>query len=328
VFRLRGILPGLAAVSAAVGLAACGGAASSNTTVARVGDRPISRATLSHWMKVVSGGRTISDPAGASDSALRREAFGLVVSAYWLLEEAEARHLGITPSETHAQIAQIEGTSFPGGAPELREFLEASGESLADLELRAKAQVAAAKLRQASLDAVAPVTSPEVAAYYARHKHEFLIPERRVAKFRNWKTKPAAERAKREVEAGMDLTSPKQRKVGELSTSARVPPGDEYEAAIDSATPYHVSGPYKLRADWWLYQVIKVTPPRQQSLAEVRGAIAKKLLDERTSAAVASLERELTSTWTARTDCKAGYVVQKCKQYSGPRKAEEPLTVQ
>jgi hypothetical protein len=116
--------------------------------------------------------------------------------------------------------------------------------------------------------------------------------------------------------------------VGELSTSARVPAGDEYEAAIDSARPYHVSGPYKIHADWWLYQVIKVTPPRQQSLAEVRGAIAKKLLDERTSAAVASLERELTSTWTARTDCQAGYVVQKCKQYAGPRKAEEPLTVQ
>jgi len=97
-----------------------------------------------------------------------------------------------------------------------------------------------------------------------------------------------------------------------------VPPQNEYEAAIDSAKPHIVAGPFKIGNDYWLYEVVKVIPARQKTLAEVSTAIAHKLVSERRHDAEAAFVKQWASRWSAQTDCSSGYVVLGCKQRPGP----------
>jgi foldase protein PrsA len=327
VWGSRQIAAAAASALAALSIGACGGGSNPKEVVVRVGDQAITRATLAHWVGVLRGGPTAPDATSAQTQAMRREALKLLIASQWLIGEAAKHGLSISTPEIHRQIDRIENAGFPGGNAELAEFLKSTGQSVADVELRARAQVAAAKLRQQAIAGVPSVTAAQIATFYAQHKRQFLIPERREARFRNKKKKAEAEKLKREVEAGKSLTSPAQRKVGELFTTARVPPGDVYEKAIDSAKPHVVAGPFKLHADYWLYEVVRVIPARQQSLATVSGKVRGKLLAERRRDAVQALVAGLKATWTAKTDCKSGYVVQKCRQYSAHETAEDPLTV-
>jgi hypothetical protein len=295
---------------------------------ARVGDVPIAANTVSHWMRVLNGGGKQTEPAKTGGANLRVEALELLIARQWLIGEAERRGISPSPAEVRAKLGVLERIEFPGGKPEQEESLKASGETLADLKQEVRAELAARKIRQSVLAAVPPVKQAEVAAYYEAHRRSFRIPEGRKARFRNWKHFSEAAQVKREVEHGKSLTSPQQKKVHELFVVARVPPVNPYEAAIDKSKPGVVSGPYYIHNDYWLYFVVKVIPARQRTLGEVAGSIRRKLTSGRRHVALADLKARWAAHWTALTDCSSGYVVQRCRQYGGPRTEEDPLSVQ
>lgn len=303
----------------AISLGACS-SRGADDPVARVGDHPITRATVDHWASVLKGSLTLSGPSGRQHLAL-----SLLISYQWLIAEAARRSIPISEREVRQQIDRILARTFPGGIPELREYLKPTGETVADLKLQARAQLALARLRATALAGVPAVSKNQVAAYYTHHRQSFVIPERREARFRNWKTRASALKVKREVEAGKSLTSPQQRKVGELFTGARVPPTNEYERAIDSGKLHKVAGPFSIGNDYWLYEVAKIIPARAQALARVAHSIARQLTNQRRREAVAAFVKTWTADWSARTDCRAGYVVQGCRQDRGDSSGKEGL---
>jgi hypothetical protein len=303
----------------------CGTSRHERKTVARVEGYGITTADVAHWTKVLRGGN-VSGLSSASEQRLRRQALRLLLSYYWLVGEASKRGVSITGFSLRKQIAHIENLEFPGGEQEIREFQVATGESPSDIELQAKAELASRALRRMAV-ATAMVTAAEVNAYYAQHKSEFLLPEQRIARFANPKSKVVAERIKRNVEAGKrSLTASAAQKVGEIFTSARVPPANEYERAIDSAKPHVVAGPFKLHADYWLYEVVKIIPARQQSLAEVEGGIRSKLTAVRRRHALEAFANSIRARWTPATKCEPGYVIPKCAEHARSG-MEDPLTV-
>jgi foldase protein PrsA len=314
-----------AALAAVISLTGCGNGSPAGQVLVRVGDTPITRATLDHWMTVMKGGP--GDPAGGGNKALRRQALQFLISAQWLIGEASSQGLSIAQREVRQQVEREEQTSFPGGSAELREFLKSTGQSVADVELQARTELAQAKLREMLERSAGQPMRAQIAAYYARNKGSFRVAERREARFTNRKTKAAAEKFKREIEAGKSLTSPAQRRVGELFTSAGAPPDqrNDYERAIFAATPHRVAGPFHIHADYFLYEVAKVIPATTRTLRQVEGQIRKQLLDKQRRQTLAAFVKAWRSRWTSRTDCAPGYVVQKCRQYRGPLAAEDAL---
>ena len=272
----------------------------------------------------MKGGSAVSDPAGTQGQALQLRALEFLIHSQWLIGEAARRGIVTSQSEVHQQIDR-ETAGFGGGAAGLREFLKSTGESVRDIEWQARAELVQATLRRMATVTSVEVTRAQVAAYYARHRRRFVIPERREARFSNRKTRAAAEKLKREVESGKSLTSAAQRKVGELFTSARVPPGNAYERAIDSGKPHVVAGPFEIEADYFLYEVVRIIPARQQALPQVEDSIRRHLMAERRRRALASFVKTWTAGWIARTDCRVGYVVQGCKQYAGPESVDDLL---
>jgi hypothetical protein len=300
----------------AASLGACAGSSDPNQAVVRVGDQPITKSTLAHWTSVLKGAAW-ANPAPIKERALTRQALLLLIAFRWLIGEAARRGISISEFQSRQQIDVMLKRTFPGSIPELRQFLKPTGETAEDLKLQARAQLAKAKLRATAITGLPAPIKAQIAAYYAQHKTSFVVPEHREARFANTKSRAATLKLKREVQAGKSLTSPAQRKVGELFTGATVPPQNEYEAAIDSAKPHTVAGPFKIGNDYWLYEVVEVTPARQKTLAEVSTAVAHKLISERRHKAEAAFVKEWTAHWSAQTDCSSAYVVQGCKQRPG-----------
>ena len=309
---------------AGLALAGCGGGGGGSVAV-HVGQAALSRQAVDRLVRVLSGGRTV-DPSSTSAGALRKQAVEQWISEQWLIGEAARRRIAITPAEVSEHLNQKQSVEFPGGAAEEREFLHATGRTMAQQERQAMSELASQKLRRQILADVPVVTPGEVADYYTRHKESYLIPEKRVAYFNNTKDMATALRLKHEVEAGKrSLVSPSQREVHELFASARVPPGNAYEKAIDSSKPHTVAGPYPIGNDFWLYEVVKITPPRQRTLGEVSDAIRRQLLRKREDAALARFANLWVAEWLAKTDCSPGYVVPRCEQYRGSRAGVKPL---
>jgi parvulin-like peptidyl-prolyl isomerase len=316
---MRAVVPigALAALCLSLIGVGCGGSDSSQPA-AHVGGQAISKVSVTHWASVLNGSPSASAPAHGRQLQLEHEALSLLITYQWLIGEATRHVVPISSVELRQRIDQILGRSFPGGSAELREFLKPTGERLADVELQARAEISLAALRRIALARASAPSAAELAAYYAQHKQSFVLPGHREAHFTNRKTEAAALQVKREVlDKKRALTSAKQRKVGEILTGAQVPPGNEYERAIDAATPHRVSGPYKIGNDYWLYEVEKIIRPRRQSFAEVRSAIARTLTEQRRRQALTVFAEQWSSYWRARTDCIAGFQVQGCRGYRG-----------
>jgi hypothetical protein len=306
-------------------LAACGGAGS-NDSVAVVGGARIAKATLDQWAAVLRGGRAAPALSAAQREQLNERALAYLISAEWLIGEAEDRSALPSAVEVHQRLDERDQSSFPGGEAELREFLRISGQTVADMELEVRVQLIASRLRQLAIAAAPAVTKAQVAAYYNAHPHAFIVAEEREIQLADRKSAAAAEAMMRRVRAGASLAA-----LGVTVTYERpssLTAGGfpaELVRAIYTAAPHVLTGPVKKGPDYDVFEVTRIRPPRRETLQQASPAIAQQLHE-------ASLRRALTAAvgawrarWTAQTNCRPGYVVQKCRQYSGPRSAEDPL---
>ena len=102
---------------------------------------------------------------------------------------------------------------------------------------------------------------------------------------------------------------------------------------------HHLYGPLKITAPhktiapesgsgFFVFEVTRVVPGRRTPFAKVREAIAQAMTKQRKEHVLAGFVRAFRRRWTARTDCKPGYIVENCKQYrqakTGP---EDPFTL-
>ena len=312
-----------------IGLGACG-AGVSDSVVVQIGATAITKTTLHHWILVINAGRAVSDPAKGRDRALQQQALDYLISSEWLIGESASRGLTVSAQEVRQRVAGRRAASFPGGEAELHKFLAVAHKNVADIEFEAKVELASSKLRQLIASTAGIVAGVQIATYYKRHRQFFVVPERRVAKFAGGNTIAAIEKLRREVESGRrDLTSAAQRKVGETSLTVPSHPNRQnpLERAIYAAKPNVVTKPVKMGNDYYLIEVVRVFPPVAQTLAQVAGTIRRHLVEEAQRRALARFVKTWRAKWIAKTDCRFGYMVQKCGRYDGPKAPEDPLSL-
>jgi hypothetical protein len=323
VLELRNISICGVLLTVAAGLSACGGGDPSEV-VARVGSTTITRIMLDHRISAESTGKSSTSPV------VGREALAALISSDWVLGEAKSR--GVLPSARTVRrwLVDRAGTPFPEGAQELRDFLRASGEQPADAEREAQVEVASAALRRLAINGTHAATDTEAKTYYRHHTMSFTTPERRIAEFTNRKTKAEAEVVRRTVESGGSLPTARQHRFGELTVKVSSSPNrrNQFEKLIYAAPPHVLIGPLRYGADYVLFRVISALSPARTPWGSVRAAIKRRLDDERRREAVARFVRAWRNEWRAKTACARGYVIQKCRQYTGSRVAEDPLALE
>jgi parvulin-like peptidyl-prolyl cis-trans isomerase-like protein len=255
-----------------------------------------------------------------------------LISWQWLVGEAEALERGrpIAAQQIQRRLTKRERVNFPGGQAELGSYLEQIGETLGDLRLEVEAELASARLGRAIASHTPVVTSAEVASYYEAHRASFVVREKREVAITNTKTYAKAQHIKEQVEAGMVSASRFPVEVREMPSDPAKGSRPKLEAAIRRARRNVITGPIKQLAvgsvyDYFVFELKRVVPAVYRSLPQVALTIKRRLSDEAQRRARSRFIAAWRKRWTALTDCSAGYVVQGCRQYRGPRSAEGSL---
>jgi hypothetical protein len=276
-------------------------------------------------MAVLTVGRPV-DPSTQHYRALEGQALQDLIALYWVIGEAAARGVAPSDREVLQRLRQKEAYSFPAGVQELRAFLTAAGQTVADLEYEARTELASAKLTAIALKAVSGATPTEAIKYYRAHAQQYAIPLRRDVLITNRKSAAEASRLKAEAQGQKGFAPSAQRETVELPSSPHGHYGRHIlDRAIAMATPGRLSGPVKERVDYFIFVVTRVLPPAHRTFSEVEGSIESQLTGEARHRALASFVAAFRRKWRASTSCLSGYVVQKCRHYAGRRAPEETL---
>lgn len=265
-------------------------------------------------------------------NGLRDQVLQFLISSDWVLGEAKDQGISVSDSQVQKQFNTIKAQQFPKPA-DFQKFLQQSGQTVPDLLLRVKLDLLSTKLRDKVTKGKSTVTNAQIAQYYSQNKDRFAQPERRDLRIILTKTAAQADAAKKQIQGGATFasvakkTSIDQATKGQGGALIGVSRGQEEKAlddAIFSAKLHTLSGPIKTQFGYYIFEVQKVTPSSQQTLAQASPTIKQQLLATQQQTALNSFVKNFQKKWTAKTDCRSGYVVMDCKQYKAPKTSTLP----
>ncbi len=268
-------------------------------------------------------------------TALQTQVLGFLISSNWVIGEAASLGVKITDKEVEKQFATIKKQQFPK-AGEFQKFLSNSGQTVSDLLLRVKLNMLSQKIQQkVSKSKSKPVTQAQITKYYNENKTRFGQPEKRDIELILTKTEAQANKAKQEISSGTAFaTIAKKSSIDPSSkTNGGLLPGvvkgqeeKSLDTAIFSAKQGALTGPIKTPFGFYTFRVKATHAAAQQTLAQAQASIKQQLTAQQQQTALSTFVKGFQKKWTAKTDCRSGYVVQDCKQYKAPKTPTTPTT--
>jgi foldase protein PrsA len=258
---------------------------------------------------------------------LQQQVLGFLISSDWVIGEAGALGVKVSDAEVHKQFAKIKSSQFPRAA-EYEKFLATTGQTTSDLLLRVKLNVLSSKIQEKVAKRKHAVSKAEIEKYYNENKQRFGTAEKRSVELILAKTEAEAKKAKQEVESGTSFASVAKKVSIDPASKAHggllpeVVKGQQEKAldeALFSAKPNVLGGPLKTAFGYYIYRVKSVTPGNQQSLSQAEAAIKSQLTATQSQTALTSFVKEFRKKWTAKTECRSGYVVKDCQQFKEPK---------
>ena len=265
-------------------------------------------------------------------NSLRDQVLQFLISADWVLGESSSQHVTVADSAVQKQFNQIKAQQFPQPGA-FQKFLTQSQQSLPDLLLRVKLDLLSTKLRNKVTAGKATVTPAAISNYYTKNKANFSQPEKRDLRIILVKTQGQANAAKAAIVKGTPFATEAKKVSIDQATKAQggallgVQRGQEeqaLDAAVFSASLHQLQGPVKTQFGYYVFQVQKVTPASQQTLAQATPTIKQQLTATQQQNALDAFIKNFQKKWTGLTDCRTGYVVQDCKQYKAPKTSAVP----
>jgi foldase protein PrsA len=324
--------------------------------VVTVGARQITRAMLQRWMEVgtnarqkvpeppkytacVARLRKAQDPGENRQDLLRAEcqrryqalmspALTALVDRLWVVGEASELGMQIDRAGVeHALATQMKDPTF-------KHTLQQSGQTLSDVRLSLGYNQLTDRIYK-SVNATAPrATSSQLKRYYNEHKARFFHhQEERDLHIVRVTSKAAAVKALGELKSGRSFASV----VKHVAVNQPIGAVDglflgltperfvelDLAHAIFRAHPREVIGPVKISLGYYIFEVTKIHAPHQGTLAEAEPSLRKELPGLLREEHLDSFVTAFRKKWMARTHCRAGFVVEGCRQFKGSPVAEK-----
>lgn len=255
---------------------------------------------------------------------VKTQALALLIDAQWVIGGAAEEGVSLSRKELEQEVKKAEAGESQVQA---ERTLAKTGRTLADFTLQTKVQVLGEKIRNRLARKTERPTNAQIAHFYDEHKALYGVPKRRDLEIAHVKTEAEAQQIKREIASGKTFASI----VSKLSTPQPVGSRDGlllgYEPglfsqrpldhAILAAKPNVLSGPVHITLGYYVFEVKRDHPPQQKALAQVQASIRRELPKVLYRAQLAAFVKAWRKRWTAKTDCRPGYVVAKCKQFKG-----------
>jgi foldase protein PrsA len=264
--------------------------------------------------------------------SLRDSVLQFLISSAWI--EGESADLGVklADSQVKKDFDKQRQQSFPKDT-DYAAFLKSSGYVQEDLLYRIKVQSLSTKLRAKILEGTDKVSSAQIGAYYNKNKSRFAQPEKRDLRIVLTKTEAQAKKAKAALDGGQSFKTVAAKSSIDQGTRdnggllAAVPKGQQ-EKALDDATfkaeKGKIEGPVKTQFGYYVFEVAKITPGSQQTLAESTASIKQLLVSQNQQKKLDAFVKTFQKKWKARTDCRKGFVTDDCK--NAPKKSATTAT--
>lgn len=304
----------------AVVLGGCGsgGAPGPGAVAVQVGVQQLTVAMVRHWGELIASGVVVPDYSGGIAHDARAQALSYLIGTEWARGEATRR--GLAPSRQGVERGIAESGAAVPDQGSVR-----GGESEADLRFVVEGELAEQTLGDLLKHLSPRVSQTEVRAFYVGHIKRYRVRERRIVDLvEGLPSKAAGTRLRlRAAPTGSFGRPVFHETVEEPLAYDRGTDKGALKRAIFSASPGVVSGPMTLNDHYTLFVVRRVIPKAQVPLGRVRASITRLLAAEHNNRAVHAFLSGYRERWRDQTDCRAGYVVQKCRQYRGASEPEE-----
>lgn len=252
--------------------------------------------------------------------SLKATVMDFLVKAYWY--QAQAAKEGITVSDAQVlkafTVAKNQQFSTPA---QYQSFLSQSGQTQADILYRFRVNQVFTKLLAKETK---KVTAADIRNYYESHLSQFGSPETRDIREVLTKTAAQAEAAKAALMAHQSWTVVARKYSIDTSTNRSgglltgVIKGQQ-DAALDqaafSAPAGILFGPVKGEFGYYVFEVIKIHPATQQSLATATPTIRETLSGQNQNSAQNAVNTLVKANWLSQTTCRSDYSMADCKGY-------------
>jgi foldase protein PrsA len=252
---------------------------------------------------------------------LRDQVMQFLISSAWIEGESSDRGVKVSDTDVKKDFDKQRQQSFPKDS-DYTAFLKSSGYIQEDLLYRIKVQDLSTKLRDAVLKGSDKVSDAQIANYYNKNKSRFAVPEKRDLRIVLTKTEAKANEAKKLLDSGQSFktVAPKysidQGSRDNGGVLAAVPKGQQekaLDAATFSASKGKISGPIKTQFGYYVFEVTKITPGSQQTLAQSKASIKQLLVSQQQQTKLAAFVKQFQKKWKDKTDCQKGFQTTDCK---------------
>ncbi|HYP47444.1 MAG TPA: peptidyl-prolyl cis-trans isomerase, partial [Thermoleophilaceae bacterium] len=252
---------------------------------------------------------------------LEREVMQFLIQAKWVEQESEEQGVKVSDAEVKRSFADQKKQAFPTDKA-YKDFLKSSGMTEKDILFRVRLDQLQQKLTQKVTKKKATVTEADITAYYNKNKKRFAQPERRDLNVVLTKTKGKAEEAKGALADGQSFKAVAKKysiddaskaQGGKLPDVAKGQQEKALDTAVFAASKGKVEGPVKTQFGWYVFEVAKVEPASQQTLAQAKETIRNLLKSQKQQKALDKFIKDFREEYKDETNCSDDFRVAECK---------------
>jgi parvulin-like peptidyl-prolyl isomerase len=270
------------------------------------------------------------EPGSKKFEEMKEAALNELLEQIWLQGEAEELDVSVTDKQVEDQLATIKKQEF-GSEQAFQKFLKESKFTPEEVNDLVRLQLLSTQIQEAINSRAPKPSKEEVESFYEAEKaSQFTTKESRDVRLIINKDKGKVEAAKSELEkdsspaswkkvAAKYSTDPTSKSKGGLQQgiNEELLQGPLKAAIFDSPTG-ELAGPVKFQENYVVVEVVKLTPGKEQTLAEAKGQIEQTLGQEKQQEFFSEFVADYQTKWQQRTTCADDYVIkEKCGNYVG-----------
>lgn len=278
--------------------------------------------------------KPVPKPGDEKYDELKEAALGEMLDAIWIQGQAEEMGITVTPKEVAKELKKLKAQAFKT-PKQYQEFLKEAKYTQADVLQRVKIQMVSTKIQEQVTNEAPTPSSSEIEDYYEEAKaSQYTTPESRDVRLVKNKDKAKVEAAKAALEKDDSIKS-WEKVAKKYSTDTTKGNGglqsgvsegtleEPLDAAVFAAGQGEIEGPLQDGKKLTVFEVMKITPEKVQSLEEVKAQISSQLSEQLQQQSFARFVRNYGSTWKARTFCADDFLIERCSNFKGDGRPAE-----
>jgi parvulin-like peptidyl-prolyl isomerase len=298
---------------------------------------PVTEADFRHALLQAAAQKQVKPvpkPGDKKYDELKETALGEVLDAIWI--QGQAAEMGVTVSkkEIADELAKLKKQAFKT-EQQYKEFLKEAHFTVADVNERVTIQILSGKIEEEVTEGAPQPSKAEIENYYeAAKSSQYTTGETREIRVVKNKDKAKVEEAKAALEKDDSVKSwtavAKKYSTDTTKSSGGLQAGVTAEqlaeplgAEVFDAPQGEVEGPLKEATTYTVFEVMRITPEKVQSLDEAKSQISTQLAEQAKQEAFARFVRHYGTKWQSRTFCASDFVIPHCRNFEGDGRPTE-----